>query len=507
MRKKNMKGVISRMFTLVSERMRVHEAIQELIDNGIDAHAKNIKISLDSSNNQFLYVDDGVGMNGEQINVYAENYISHMPTSETSIGEFGAGSKDAIIKIADNEEGSNVSIVSWVGKNEVSRMRFNVDSKKEDDFRNPDILTTPDEKWINEHGEHGHQIFIKYIKDIDSKDRQWKTNLKKECSKAYSYIVNKYGVNIEINGDKLECVDRMHLDALGKDIEQCGVYFKNNMVFVVKSYPLISKTNVQDRKNIKVVYLYVTKEAANSNDENKYEFGGLYPILGDRYLKVPSNNEYGVPFALGHRGGTGRCRACIFVDGNEDVLSLKSKKSDGIDISTNNLKLLKYRVVNTDDTFTKAFEKDFKALDKLSHFQGDDNKNRILTIEIAKKIINGDSLIKLKDEYDGTIKIKTQPIIAPICIDGNEEASLKTKVDEELEQICESSENALTNNNLVIELHVNKTTGKTEYNYTEYKPKFCNEEYVDKLFNILVEEGVAKCKIAKICSKMAYSFA
>lgn len=521
MTKKIMKGVIARMFTLVSERMRVHEAIQELIDNSIDAKSKNINITLDSSNDVFVCKDDGNGMNGEQVNAYANDYISHMPMSEDSIGKFGAGSKDAIIKIADHIKGSEIAITSWTSKDEISKLRFNVDANKEDDFRSPEIDTYSQEKWVDEHGPHGHMVSIRHIKDIDSRDKQWKSNLKKECSKAYSYIINKYGINITINGEKLECIDRMHLDILGDDINECGVYFKNDMVFVVKTYTLRSLINPLDKRNVKVVYLYITKEGKDAfEDDNSFGFCGLYPILGNRYLKVPKDNETCLPFKIGYRTGTGRCRACMFIDGNEDIFGLKSKKSDGIDLTKDNIKLSKYRVVNyEDDTFSMVFEKDFKKLDKFASFQSDGSIERPITLDIAKQICKGAPLKELEAEHDGVskkgeikeekkvkLKAKSMPTIAPTSITEEEETNLKNQVDEEMQAAC-ASVDEITPNHQVIELYIDKTSGKTEYNYTEYKPQFCNEEYVEKLFRVLVEEGISKTKIARICSKMAYSFA
>lgn len=500
-----MEGVIARMFDLDSERMRVHEALEEFIDNGIDAKAKNISIELDSTNNSFQYLDDGHGMNSSQVEEYVSKYLTHMPTSESSIGRFGAGSKDAIIKIADHINGSRAAIVTWTSKDEVSRLNFIIDANKEDDFRAPDVNTTIDEKWVKGHGEHGHLISIKYIKDIDSKDKQWKSNLKKECSKAYSHIINKYGINISINGEKFDCVDRMHLNVLGDDINECGIHIKDNMIFIVKKYSLTNNNNTLDKRTITVVYLYITKKGIK-DDDNNYGFCGLYPMLNERYLKVPKYNESGLPFALGYRGGTGRCRACIIVDGNEDILALKSKKSDGIDITSGNLKLLKYSVANSGGcTFTQVFEKDFKTLDKLASFQSDGCKERELSKDIVNKIFKGDSLIKLEREYDDADKKNASvPTVAPTSISEVEEAEIKSKVDNELEAACSPIEK-LDVRRPVIELHVNKTTGKTEYEFTESRPQFCNNEYIDKLFNILIDEGITKSKIVKICSKMAYS--
>lgn len=510
--KKVMKGVISRMFTLVSERMRVHEAIQELIDNSIDANAKNIEVNLNSVNSTFECIDDGCGMNGEQMNEYANSYVSHMPTSEKTIGKFGAGSKDAIVKIANQYDGSDVVIVSWTSKDEVSRMRLKVDARKEDEFRSPEVVTTPDRNWVKTQGsEHGHKVFIKYIKEIESCDNKWKSNLIKEISAAYPFIINKYGINITINGQKLDVVDRMHLSNLGDDINECGVYIKNGYVFVVKTYTLQNLINKTDRRIVKVVYHYIPNEIADiDKDDNGYEFVGLYPILNERYLSSPSYGKTGLPFKVSYQGGTGRWRACIFVDGNEDILGLKSKKSDGIDITFNNVTLAKYRLVNTKDvTFTKAFEMDFKRLNQLSIFQNHENpndKDRVLSVDVVKRIFKGESGDSIAKEYDGVKKaskpkkaITTSPIITTKADDDD----VKNQVEEELLAELESSieENA---DKPAVEVFTNKATGFTEYRYTEYAPKFVDKTLVAKIFKILVEEGIKKPQMARICDKVAH---
>lgn len=522
MAKKSMKGVIARMFTLVSERMRVHEAVQELIDNSIDANAKNIIVKLDSTHNVFECTDDGCGMNAAQINEYADKYVSHMPTSEKSIGKFGAGSKDAIIKIADHIEGSDVAITSWIDENEVSRMRLKIDAKKEDDFRNPEINTTPDSNWVKENGtSHGHKIAIKYIKDINSADKQWKSNLIKEISNAYPYIMEKRGINITINGEKLENVDRMHLSLLGDDIDNCGVHIKEGHVFIVKKYPLFNLINKTDKRIIKVVYLYIPNEVADKNhDDKKYEYCGLYPILNERYLNVPTAGKTGLPFQISYQGGTGRWRASIFVDGNEDILSLKSKKSDGVDITFNNVKLSKYRITNNEEfTFTEIFERDFKCLNKLSEFQTHENPNkedRILSEEVVKSIFNGESVKTLMKKYDNSLKKQSDNTssaskdsakkgsitTAPTTITKEDEDEVKKEVSEELKVAMEGAED--DSNKPAIELFKNRNTGFTEYRYTVYKPQLADTNLIDKLYKVLVEENVKWEQIVNICTKVAH---
>lgn len=506
-----MEGVVSRMFTLVSENMKLHEAIQELIDNSLDAQAKHVVIYLDNKKSTFICFDDGCGMNEEQMGEYARKYTSHMPTTEKTIGKFGAGSKDAIIKIADQNVGGDVAVTSWTDEEHVSRMYFKVDSRKEDDFRNPELNTTIDKKWVKNFGAHGHLVSIKHIKDAESNEKNWKNSLIKEVSNAYPYIINKYGVEIKINGKTVECIDRMHLDVLGNDIENNGIYIKNGYVFIVKTYTLTHVLDKTKLKSVKVIYLYIPNEIAKDDkDEKKYEFCGLYPILNGRYLTSPKIGNTGLPFQISYQGGTGRWRACIIVDGNEEILGLKSKKSDGIDITYNNTILSKYRLVNNDNvTFTNAFEYDFKRLNVLSEFQSHENPNdkyRKLSVDVVKRIFSGESGKTLFKEYDATqVKSKDEKessstTTAPISPSIEEEEEVKRQVDEGLEIVLDSQVEV---EHLAVNVFKDKTTGFTTYNYTEYKPSFVDENLVNKVFNILVEEKLKKPQIARICSKVA----
>ena len=215
--------------------------------------------------------------------------------------------------------------------------------------------------------------------------------------------------------------------------------------------------------------------------------------------------------------------------GNEDILALKSKKSDGIDISFNNIKLSKYRLVNNKDvTFTEAFEYDFKRLNELSVFQTHENievvdgkeirrEDRKLSVDIVKRIFNGESGRTLFKEYDNALnkekksalkskgKKTTSTVTAPVSITTEDEDKIKKEVNEELEiALAAQEETEAYNKKPAIELFTNKATGFTEFRYTEYKPQFADENLVDKIYKILVEEGLKKPQIISICTKVAH---
>ena len=50
----NMTRIITRFCNVISERLTTHGAIQELIDNAIDAGAKNIVVNLDNKTTMIL---------------------------------------------------------------------------------------------------------------------------------------------------------------------------------------------------------------------------------------------------------------------------------------------------------------------------------------------------------------------------------------------------------------------------------------------------------------------
>lgn len=476
--------IIIRFFNVISERLTTHGAIQELIDNAIDAGAKNIVVKLDNKTNTFMVSDDGKGFSKKGLEEFASKFDSHMETSDlATIGMFGVGSKEAIIKLADQHIGSDAVISTCSEPGKVLKCRLTIDERKEDDFSKPELTEEVDKKW-----EHtGTKVAIKHIKDTSaSGDKKWFSELKKQIEKAYPYLLETLGVNITINDKKIECIDRMYLSTLGDDINEDGVYQKDGLTFCVKTYKLKHKTHANDVRYLKVVYLYVGKNRKDINEDYKYDFGGLYSMLNGRYLSVPSANSPGLPFKIGHRGGSGRERALIMVEKCEDVLGLKSYKSSGIDVSNGNSLLLDYTVCGYDEekSFVNVFENDFKRLSKLSSYE----EKYEATLDTAKEIFYG------KEPRIKKVTVTIDDFVNDI---------------EEVEPIDSKSND---NNNdatpSIVNISTDEETGSTVYNFTEYAPSGPNREVLKMLTDLLVmrvNKKLTKSMIEEICNNFSVS--
>lgn len=491
-----MKRINTRLFNVISERLTTDGAIQELIDNSIDAGAKNIAIELDNKKGTFMSSDDGKGFHMAALEKFASTFDSHIETSDSdTIGRFGVGAKEAIIKLSDQHMGTDAVISTCSEPGKVLKCRLTIDERKEDDFSKPEITEEVDKNWNHT----GTKVAIRHIKDVSATgDAKWRSNLKKEIVKAYPYLLESLGINITINGEKIESVDRMYLSTLGDDINEDGIYQKNGLFFYVKTYSLKNKLLARDVRNLKVIYLYISKNRKETNNDKKFEYGGLYTILNGRYLSTPSPNNPCLPFTIGHRGGSGRERALIMVENCEDILGLKSYKSDGIDISNGNSTLLNYTVngYSEEKSFIDAFENDFRKLSKLSAYE----EKYEVTLDIAKEIFYGrkPKVKKISSEIEPRIE---EEVVLSI-------EDLMDDIDK-IEPIVSDSGNGVNYSApSIINVSTDEETGNTVYNFTEYAPSGLNMEVVKKLADLLVmrsNKKLTKAMIEEICNNFSVS--
>lgn len=111
-----------RFFQASRERgYELNQAVAELIDNSINAHAKNINIEFyrhpDTTNFVFIIADDGNGMDKKGI-LNAMKFGSMESDNEEDLGKYGMGLKDASLS-----QCQNFTVIS-IKKNEMNRRKF-----------------------------------------------------------------------------------------------------------------------------------------------------------------------------------------------------------------------------------------------------------------------------------------------------------------------------------------------------------------------------------------------
>lgn len=425
-----MQGGMKRLFHLVDEGTKVSSALQELIDNSIDANANKIDITISNGGGvEFEYTDNGCGMDSDKVEGFVTKFSVNdsdaFERSEGQIGYFGCGMKDTFIKLANHAapNGANVTLHTWPSPDDMSRISLLVSDNDEYAFLNPDVVQLRESSkqckdLVTRYGEHGTDIKIDRIKsEIIGNDVTLPAlrEIIESSSKAYMFINSINPLNIsykvvkggkEVISDKLPfSSDDMLLKYLhdNNEIDEPGVYEHDGNFFVVRKYTLAYGDK---RRVVKVIFLYSKKELSDRGGS------GMYAIYHNRYITWPEGANRQMPFNTTNRGGQGRMRFVVFADGNEDILSLRSNKSAGIDITETNLDLAKYHVVGEGkkSTLTSAIEDDFHRLYNLHIFKtkgidalikAGQREERTVTVELLKKIMKGEhSPVTAMKEYD-----------------------------------------------------------------------------------------------------------
>ena len=81
------------------------EALSDLIDNSIDAKAKNVVIQFGRTNDELKFIqviDDGEGITPDHIDNAMANGVTSQKKTDSSLGCFGLGMKTASFAIADS---------------------------------------------------------------------------------------------------------------------------------------------------------------------------------------------------------------------------------------------------------------------------------------------------------------------------------------------------------------------------------------------------------------------
>ena len=225
------------------------------------------------------------------------------------------------------------------------------------------------------------------------------------------------------------------------------------------------------------------------------------------------------------RGGCGRFRALILIDGNEDILAIDDNKES---INLGNGKLDKYGYgANNNVHFVDAFKGDFSKLARLNLYQsqGTFGKfNRPLTNDVIKSLVleEKNNLNKLIASYTPQNVTETEVenesndnelevALAPTTIVEKKNDETKTAhspVSATLKKTLKEVEAKKEEN--VIEYHKNKTTGATEFAITEFKPSSTSDKMLTALAKTLLKYSGKKLNLdvqRDIVNEFSHEFA
>ena len=373
---KVMQGFEESFIQKTKESVTPTSAILEFIDNSIDAKAKNVTITY--KNNKLVVADDGKGMSITALNKWCSNVISHTSNGKNTIGLKGIGSKAALIAL------SNLS--NTISKVEIITKTVNKDANRVVWVIAKSGKQITDTAYYREKTDIGTTFIVNDCVELDIE------SIKETIRNTYSQFKNK--INITINNEVITFFDNCYLDLLGKDINNDGVYYKDGVAFVVKTY---NATNIKEMTTLKLkaVHIYVTRLKEITKSGKFYKDAGVYCLFNNRYVNYGDNASAMFKEGIGARGGFNGVRTLLFIDnGNCDIMGIKSDKNNGITYLKENLSLKSFKI--DDDTKTNVFnaiQTDFKYLRKLVDYEAKnksiDKEYNELSVEIISKIFDG----------------------------------------------------------------------------------------------------------------------
>jgi len=275
------------------------ENIQELIDNSIDADAKNIYIISENVNDsiEFYFVDDGVGMNMNGLIKYyeiAEDKNIDMVHDKFPIGSKGMGGKIATINLSNR---SLVSIISRDDKNNWVESSYDWSSEE---YINNVIVST---KICIEDKELIHHIFHDILK-INEPDTftviSFKTNRNilsdKICEADKSILYNlgiTYSLFIE-NGLNINIVNDNTIQKV-KNIPMS--FTKNNSTYFPEEMNKITipKHKSQNIGDLDYIGYFNDVSLVYNKDYCLCSNGEIYEFENDKiyhYRGVNGNNQF-----------------------------------------------------------------------------------------------------------------------------------------------------------------------------------------------------------------------
>lgn len=292
-------------------------AIQELIDNSVDAQSSIINIEI--NNNKFVIKDNsetGISYDilREIANEMTLNSVEHHKYNKNKrIGKFGGGLHNALLKLSNNTEKSYIKIISRNNFFECCIDKNCVNKKEKGFFVERNIGET-------EYFVQGTIIEVINPRDIST------NALKEVCKKAYARFGDK--IKITINNEEVVLYDKCYLNKLGDKINEDGKYVNGWVTHIVESVDY-------NGHRIPIVGVYVNTENEDfqqyNNHHNKIDGpsnsnNGLYISYCDKFITYGSNATSQVELSA-NRGGSGRKR--FFFDCYEiaDEIGISVNKS------------------------------------------------------------------------------------------------------------------------------------------------------------------------------------
>ena len=200
-------------------------AICDIVDNAVSAHAKNIQIIIvkkDSNFNnnkkdnveEYLIIDDGDGMSREQMGNALDLGSGDLNYEQDTLSKFGLG-----LKSASFAQGDRLEIVSGNGES-VQKEYVDLSEMEEDYFSVEDEISDKDQELIEKffvNEKRGTIIRIAKIhKNNHPSIKSTIDELKEKIGVIYFYFLEK-DIHIFVNNEEISAFDPLFVDEAGNN--------------------------------------------------------------------------------------------------------------------------------------------------------------------------------------------------------------------------------------------------------------------------------------------------
>ncbi|PWU09194.1 MAG: hypothetical protein C5B47_03735 [Verrucomicrobia bacterium] len=193
-----------------------YHAIPDIVDNSVDADAKNIKVLVRSFHNEpeIIIADDGVGMDEEILDQAIRLGSLVEKDSASDLGRFGMGLCTASLSICrqtsvltKTQDGALLRAVNDV--DEVKRHNSFVSVFEKADDEDKELFQS-----VLGETQSGTIVILRKCDNLQNKNLSiFSKTLAKHMARIFRYFITA-GVNISINGNRLEAIDPLEWEDL-----------------------------------------------------------------------------------------------------------------------------------------------------------------------------------------------------------------------------------------------------------------------------------------------------
>ena len=292
-------------------------AICDIIDNAVSAYAKNIHIKIIQKSNstnlnkkndvqEYLIIDDGIGMNKEKIENALDLGSSTSNYEEDTLSKFGLG-----LKSASFAQGNRLEIISGDGSGEINKEYVDLEEIDDEYYSVECDLNDSDRDLVQQYFENGNKGTIIRISKIHTNNhpsiKTTISELEEKLGVIYYYFLRK-DLHISINDIEIDAVDALFTEEAGNNKLDENIWDGKSVQWILKPVDIVLDSENEVSGKIEITMLPHPKVRKNegisdADIRRKYHISasnyGFYVYRNGRLINwanrldiIPQDQDY-----------------------------------------------------------------------------------------------------------------------------------------------------------------------------------------------------------------------